>query len=62
MNEQRSETHEQARNSLLDELKPAFDDQVADYKFATIQSFGRGYVAYEVLATWIRAGWRLSVG
>jgi hypothetical protein len=58
MTEKRSEKHERARNSLPDELKPAFDELVADYKFATIQQFGKGYVAYGVLAELVRIGWR----
>lgn len=60
MNEQRTEKHEHARNSLPEDLKQAFDDLVVDYKFATIKQYGRGYVAYEVLADLIRAGWRVA--
>jgi hypothetical protein len=41
-------------------LKEPYDDLVADYKFATIQRFGRGYVAYDVLADLIRVGWRYT--
>jgi hypothetical protein len=51
---------EQARNSLPDSLKPVFDEIVEDYKFATIQRFGRGYAAYMVLADLVRVGWRHS--
>lgn len=52
----RSEKHEQARNSLTEELRPIFDELVEDYRFATIQRFGQGYVAYIVLAVLIRVG------
>lgn len=44
--EKRTEKHEQARNSLPDELKPIFDDFVADYKFAAIKHQGAPYVSY----------------
>lgn len=54
----RTEKHEQARNSLPDELKPVFDELVEDYKFATIKRYGQGYVAYVVLADLVKVGWR----
>ncbi len=56
----RTEKHEQARNSLPDDLKPVFDELVEDYKFATIKlkRYGQGYVAYIVLADLVRVGWR----
>jgi hypothetical protein len=49
---------EAARNSLPEHLRPAFDELVEDYKFATVKRFGQGYVAYIVLADLIRVGWR----
>jgi hypothetical protein len=58
--EKRSEKHEQARNSLSDELKPIFDDFVADYKFAATKHHGAPFVSYIVLAEMTRAGWRLA--
>lgn len=57
--EKRTEKHEQARNSLSDELKPIFDDFVADYKFASTKHHGAPFVSYVVLAEMVRAGWRL---
>lgn len=54
----RTDKHEEARNSLPDDLKPAFDEIVEDYKFATVKRYGNGYVAYIVLADLIRVGWR----
>ena len=60
MTEERSEKHEEARNSLPDDLKPVFDNLVEDYKFAATVRHGRGYVSYVVLADLVRAGWRLD--
>jgi hypothetical protein len=57
---QRSEKHEQARNSLPEELQPIFDDFVADYKFHATKRHGAPYVSYIVLADMVRAGWRLA--
>lgn len=56
----RSEKHEQARNSLPEELRPIFDDFVADYKFHATKRHGAPYVSYIVLADMVRAGWRLA--
>jgi hypothetical protein len=58
--EQRSEKHESARNSLPDELKPVFDDLVADYRFAATRHHGSPFVSYIVLAEMVKAGWRLA--
>jgi hypothetical protein len=57
-NLKRSDKHEEARNSLPDDLKAVFDELVEDYKFATLQRYGTGYVAYVVLADLVRVGWR----
>jgi hypothetical protein len=58
--EARSEKHEQIRNTLADDLKPVFDDFVADYKFAATKHHGSPFVSYIVLAEMVRAGWRLG--
>ncbi len=58
--EQRSDKHENARNSLPEELRPIFDDFVADYKFAATKCHGAPFVSYTVLAEMVRAGWRLT--
>ena len=58
--ETRSEKHEQARNSLPDELKPIFDDFVTDYRFAATKHHGKPYVSYIVLAEMVKMGWRLG--
>ena len=60
MTEKPSEKQQEARNSLPDELKPVFDDFVADYKYVATMRHGRPYISYIVLADMIRAGWRLS--
>jgi hypothetical protein len=57
-NSKRTEKHEEARNSIPDDLKSIFDELVEDYKFATVKRYGNGYVAYSVLADLIRIGWR----
>ena len=62
MPKQRTEKHEQARNSLPDELKPVFDDFVADYKFVATKHHGSPFVSYVVLAEMVRLGWRLTAG
>lgn len=60
MTEKRTPKHEEAQNSLPDELKPVFDEFVADYKYAASMRHGAPYVSYIVLADMIRAGWRLA--
>ena len=62
MPDSRSEKHENARNSLPEELRPVFDDLVADYKFAATKHHGSPFVSYIVLAEMVRAGWRLAAG
>ena len=58
MTEKVSEKQIETRNSLPEELKPIFDDFVADYKYAATLRHGRPYVSYVVLADLIKAGWR----
>ena len=60
MEKKRSEKELEARNNLPEELKPIFDEFVNQYSFHTTRLFGRGYVAYEVLASLVRDGWRPS--
>lgn len=59
-NEARSEEYMIARNTLPEELRPIYDDFVADYKFAGVKHHGSPYVSYIILAEMVRAGWRLS--
>ena len=56
----RSEKHEHARKSLPEELRPVFDDFVADYKFAGTIHHGSPFVSYIILAEMVKAGWRLT--
>jgi len=56
----RSEKHEQARNSLPEELRPVFDAFVDDYKFAGTIHHGSPFVSYIILAEMVKAGWRPS--
>ena len=58
MAEKPSEKQIEARNSLPEELKPIFDDFVADYKYAATMRHGRPYISYIVLADMVTAGWR----
>ena len=60
MAEKPSEKQIEARKSLPEELKPVFDDFVADYKYVATLRHGRPYISYVVLADMVRAGWRLA--
>lgn len=40
-----SEKHQNARNTLTDELKPIFDEFVEDYKFAGIKHYGKPFIS-----------------
>ena len=60
MIQKRSEKHEQARNSLPEDLQSVFDDFVADYKFAGTKHHGSPFVSYIILAEMVRGGWRLA--
>jgi hypothetical protein len=55
-----SEKYVKARDSLPEELKPVFDDFVADYKYAATVRHGKPYISYLVLADMVKAGWRCS--
>lgn len=45
---------------LPEDLREVYGRFVSEYEFVTFKRFGRGYVAYEVLADLILAGWRPS--
>lgn len=60
MEQKPSEKQVEARDSLPEELRPIFDDFVADYKYAATMRHGRPYISYIVLADMVRAGWRCS--
>ena len=52
--------YEEALARLPDEFKDTFKRLVEEYEFLTNTHYGRGYVAYQVLADLILAGWRSS--
>lgn len=47
-----------AESRLPDEIKPVYRRFVEEYAFLTKLRYGRGYVAYEVIADLVLAGWR----
>jgi len=55
-----SEKSKQAEAKLPNELKSIYRQMVQDYEFQTQVKYGRGYVAYDVLAEMVLAGWRPS--
>ena len=57
---EQSDKYKSARDSLPKELHEAYKQPVTEYAFYTTAKYGRGYVAYEVLAELIRSGWRSS--
>ena len=60
MVDSKSEKFIKARAGLPDKLKPIYDELVTQYAFHTTRLFGRGYVAYEVLASLVRDGWQCT--
>lgn len=50
----------EAKKSLPNELHDTYDKLVSDYYFYTVKNYGKGYVAYKVLADLIREGWTLD--
>jgi hypothetical protein len=55
---QRSQKHEEARQALPPELRPFFDELVADYRFAGVMHYNQPFVSYLILADLVRDGWR----
>jgi hypothetical protein len=55
-----SDKYKEAEASLPAELQPIFHRLVEEYEYLTSLHFGRGYVAYKVLADLVLAGWRPS--
>lgn len=60
MEQKQSPKEIEARNGLPEDLRPIFDEFVADYRYAAAVRHGRPYVSYVVLADMVKAGWRLS--
>ena len=53
----KSEKYIEARDSLAETLRPIFDLLVEEYYFFSTQHYGKGYVAYKVLAELVKSGW-----
>lgn len=62
MDYSKSQKFQEAREALPEDLKGIYDDLVEQYAFHTERLYGRGYVAYRVLASLVRDGWRLPSG
>lgn len=58
MPDKKSEKYQEAMASLPTHLQPMFDALVDDYYFYSTKHYGRGYVAYKVLAELIKTGWK----
>ena len=50
----------EAEASLPEDLRPVLRRFVEEYEYLTGIHYGRGYVAYKVLADLVLAGWRAS--
>ncbi len=50
--------YEEGAAGLPEELRPIYRQLVEQYEFLTISHYGRGYVAYKVLADLILSRWR----
>ncbi len=58
MNFSKSEKYLSAKESLSVKLHPIYDQLVEEYIFHTEKRYGKGYVAYNILADLVRDGWR----
>jgi hypothetical protein len=52
----------EARESLPPELRPIYDRLVDEYAYYTALHYGQGYVAYRVIASLVKSGWRVVEG
>lgn len=55
-----SPKYREAEAKLPQELRSVYRQMVEQYEFLTHIKYGRGYVAYDVLAEMVLAGWRPS--
>jgi hypothetical protein len=55
-----SQKYKEAEAMLPDDLKAILKRFVEEYEYLTMTHYGRGYVAYKVLADLVLAGWRPS--
>ena len=54
----KSEKYLSTKESIPKQLHPIYDQLVEEYIFHTETRYGRGYVAYIVLADLVRDGWK----
>ncbi len=57
-NQKESPKFLEARNSLSEELRPIYDRMVDEYGYQALRLYGRGWVAYKVIAELVKGGWR----
>ena len=57
---EKSENYQAARDALPKGLHDVYRQLVEEYGFFTEVKYGRGYVAYAVLAELVKSGWRPS--
>ena len=55
-----SPKYKEAEAILSESMKPVFRKLTEEYEYLTTLHYGRGYVAYRVLADLVLAGWRPS--
>ena len=55
-----SPKYAEAEAKLPDDLRGVYRQMVEQYEFLTKIKYGRGYVAYKVIAEMVLAGWRPS--
>jgi len=60
MEDKKNPKHDDARRALPPELRPVFDELVADYRFSTLKHYSQPFVSYLVLADLVRVGWRCT--
>lgn len=48
----------EAKESLPEELRPIYERMVEEYAFHALKLYGRGWVAYQVIARLVEEGWR----
>jgi hypothetical protein len=58
MTKKMSPQQTEEREKLPEQLRPVFDQLVAEYKFACLKHYGRELVSYKVLADLVRDGWK----
>ncbi len=58
MDLEKSDKYKAARDSLPKNLHGVYGRIVSEYAYHTALKYGRGYVAYAVLAELVRSGWR----